>query len=601
MKRTGLALICLLAGTFLSFAGVVTPERSAGVAKNFFAATKAAGSSAMRLVASFPVSDTAAPDEAPAMYVYARESGGYVVVAGDDVAIPVLGYSTTGSFPTEAEMPVNMKSLLDWYAQVIGYARSQGWEPAASVRELWADPTKASASPMSTSVVLETANWNQWAPYNDLCPKPNGLSCPCGCVATAMAIIMRYHQWPVKGTGTLPAYDYWWDDAQQGYTQHVEPVLLGHTYEWDKMPLSYGNSYSQESGFQVAQLIRDLGVMSQMDYAPDGSGASGASPIKLAEYFGYDKQMRYQDREDYSDEHWEALIRHEIDAGRPVFHCGFSNGGGHAFVLDGYQDRYFHINYGWGGSSNNFYAMTPIEGQSDRLTEFNKWQDMVTHIMPDQGGAPYVSLSPYPYVSQLGWDFRAPSFQSPEMRFWVLTSTGSGPVEFCYCRYDREGNLKETLCEPFVREPQGYYLITPSVTCQAPSQVEDGDCIMLSCRGDLTEWEPIPQSRLNYLQFDRQRPLSELVSVGYTFGRVQDGTPYNLPNFFIRAYKDIYWEIRLDGEVVQRCSDREMQPEWKENLADFVDYEFIVQPGKGREYELFFRNFDEEMTLHIVL
>ena len=226
---------------------------------------------------------------------------------------------------------------------------------------------------------------------------------------------------------------------------------------------------------------------------------------------------------------------------------------------------------------------------------------MVTHIMPDQGGAPYVSLSPYQYVSQLGWDFRAPSFQSPEMRFWVLTSTGSGPVEFCYCRYDREGNLKETLCEPFVREPQGYYLITPSVTCQAPSQVEDGDCIMLSRRGDLTEWEPIPQSRLNYLQFDRQRSLSELVSVGYTFGRVQDGTPYNQPNFFIRAYKDIYWEIRLDGEVVQRCSDREMQPEWKENLDDFVDYEFIVQPRKGREYELFFRNFDEEMTLHIVL
>ena len=381
----------------------------------------------------------------------------------------------------------------------------------------------------------------------------------------------------------------------------MEPVLLGHTYEWDKMPLTYGSSYSQESGYQVARLIRDIGAMSQMDYAPEGSGAGGTSPIKLAEYFGYDKQMRYQDREDFSDEHWEALIRYEIDAGRPVFHCGFNKSGGHAFVLDGYQDRYFHINYGWGGASNNFYAMTPIEGQTNRLTEFNEWQDMVTHIMPDQGGEPYVSLLAYPNVSQLGWDFRSESFQSPDMLSWVITSTGSGPVELCYCLYGRDGKLKETLCEPFVREPQDYYLEIPSVTCQAPSQIEDGDCIMLSRRGDLAEWEPIPQSRLNYLQFDRQRPLSELVSVGYTFGRVQNWSPFSVPNFFIRAYKDIYWELRLDGEVVERCYDSLMRPEWKENLGDFVDYEFLAPTGKGREYELFIRNFDEEMTLHIVL
>lgn len=601
MKRTGLALICLLAGTFLSFAGVVTPERSAGVAKGFFAATKAAGSSAMRLVASFPVSATAAPDDAPAMYVYARESGGYVVVAGDDVAIPVLGYSTTGAFPTEAEMPVNMKSMFDWYAQVIGYARAQGWEPSASVRELWADQTKASASPMATSVLLETANWNQWAPYNDLCPRPNGVECPCGCVATAMAIIMRYHKWPEKGVGTLPAYDFGWDDNKQDYAHHVESILLGHTYDWDNMPLNYGNSYSQTAGYAVAELIRDLGVMSRMDYAPEGSGASGTSPIQLAKYFGYDKQMRYLDREDYSDERWEALIRYEIDAGRPVFHCGYSKAGGHAFVMDGYQDRYFHINYGWGGSSNNYYTLTPIEGEESRLTSFNEWQNMVTHIMPDQGGTPYVSLTAYSYVSQFGWDFQSPSFQSPEMMVRVMTSTGFGPVELSYCLYGRDGKLKETLCEPFVREPQNYSLLIPPVTCQAPSQLEDGDCIMLSRRSELSEWEPVIQSRLNYYQFDRRRPLSELVSVGYTFGLASHWSAFSRPNFFIRAYKDIYWELRLDGEVVYRCNHVDVQPYWNDSPSGFVDFEYIVPTGQGREYELFFRNFSEEMTLYITL
>ena len=615
MKKIGLVLIYLLAGVGLCQAGVVTPERSAGVAADFFMsgpiATKGTGASSVRLVASFPVSDDVAPGEAPALYVYAREAGGFVLVAGDDVARPVLGYAEKGSFPVGEEMPVNLKSLLKLYAQEIGYARAHGWEADASVRQMWTSP--ASAVPTSPPVLLTTATWNQMSPFNDMCPKVDGQECPCGCVATAIGIIMRYHKWPAQGTGVLPAYDFGWDGTKYGY--HVDAVQLGHTYEWDKMPMDYSSTSSQESRFQVARLMRDIGVMSEMDYYPTGSGAGSDSPIPLATYFGYDRQMRYYDRADFSDAWWESLIRKEIDAGRPVFHCGCTNDSGHAFVMDGYNDRYFHINYGWGGSGNAYYTMTPISGHESDLTDFNKWQDMVCHIQPDQGGAPYVNLYISSALAPFGWDFQSDSFRTGET--WLHSygrSTDDGQTKLCYCLYDRDGNLKETLCDPFTVTSGQWPLSVPSVTCKAPSNAADGDCIMLSREGELAPWEPLPQTRQQYLKLDGTRSLSELVSVGHTFGWVTQWGGEEDPNLFIRAYKDIYWELRTRDGLVMMTSARSDRSgycslgDWNLYFAyqfdrydtdrDWPYFEFFLPSG---EYTLFFRNFSEEMTLSISL
>ena len=615
MNRIGLAFICLLAGTFACLAGVVTPERSAGVAADYFsrlATTKGAGTGDIKLLASFPVSDNAAPDEAPAFYVYGRSNGGYVLVAGDDVARPILGYSDRGSFPSEAEMPDNMKDLLKLYALEIGYARAQGWEPDAATRQLWANP--GASTKASNPVLLTTATWNQWAPFNNLCPRVDGQECPCGCVATAIAIIMRYHKWPAQGTGTIPGYGFGWDYYTQDYRYHVDAVPLGHTYEWDKMQMDYSGSYSQEAGQQVAQLIRDIGVMCQMNYAPDGSGASSTSPIPMAEYFGYDKQMRYLDREYYSDSRWEEMMRDEIDAGRPIFHCGSSSRGGHAFVIDGYNDRYFHINYGWGGSSNNYYTVTPIDGHTSDLFEFNKWQDMVTHIMPDQGGAPYVGLEVSPYsILPFGWDFGAQSFQMSDLTIWKTYSTGDAPVELAYCLYDKNDTFKEVLSAPF-EIGLGDGVLTPVVTCQAPSQIADGDCIKIARQDDHQRWEPLQQSRSNYIKFDKKLSLSEKVSVGHTYGWiVQNSWLGDEPNFIFRAYKDVYWELRTrDGEVLTTSANA-MQNGFVskvgvvytrcefgngDSVREKPYFEFILPPG---EYTLFFRNFSEEMTLDITM
>ena len=323
MKRISLLFALLILAVFPGFAGEVSQERAASVATSFFASapTKSQETS-VQLVATFPEILTKAPDRAPALYVFERGAGGYVVVSGDDVSLPVVGYSLSGQFPKGTDLPDNMRSLLEWYVSIIEYARAQGWKAAAPVRSAWEDIVAAPGS--SDRVVLETARWGQGAPYNDLCPSENGQKCPTGCVATAMAIIMRYHQYPEKGSGTLPGYDYGWDSEQDTYLYHLDGFDLGHVYRWDLMPMNYRSGfYSQEEGAQVARLMYDLGVMSRMDYAPGGSGAPGTSPLLLAEYFGYDKQMRFLDRAQFSDTRWEHLIRDEIDAGRPVFHCGF--------------------------------------------------------------------------------------------------------------------------------------------------------------------------------------------------------------------------------------------------------------------------------------
>lgn len=614
MKRLFILFLCLWAGVVSCPGKVVPQERAEGVASTFFrqmtGGTKSAASGTVRLVATFPEVKTKVASTDPTIYVFEHASGGYVLVSGEEAGRPVLAYSLSGRFPALTEIPVNMRDVLDFYSAVLYRARVMGWKPDAAVRAEWDAPTKAAEG---TPVQLETAKWNQWSPYNDLCPLVDGQSVPCGCVATAIGIIMRYHKWPEQGSGTLPAYDYGWDNGK--YKYHMDEQVLGHRYNWDAMSVS-GN-FSQEGRSQVARLMLDLGVMCRMDYAPEGSGASSVTPIQLAKYFDYDKQMRYYDRGDgFSEARWEALIRQEIDASRPVFYSGVSSRGGHAFVIDGYNGRYFSINYGWGGADNAFYTLTPVEGHEADLMEFTTWHDMVCQIMPNQGGSPYVNIFANSSYTPFTWDFRSPSFVSPEVYLYLdsSASTGNGPTDLCFCLYDRSGRLKEVLSEAVTYYSEKENGVFPPVTCKAPSQIEDGDVIRLSRPDALEGWVPLPGSRMGWVEFDRKRPLPELVTLGHAFGYPWSVDVTWSPNLFFRVYKDIFWEIRRvrDGKVIQ-TSTQILEKYWSfwiddvyysmntvfENPRERVDHAFSL--SSGEEYELYFRNFAEEMTIRVVL
>ena len=611
MKHLLSVFAALLAFSLACPAAVGPPERGEGIAAAFFrsagGATKSTAQPSIHLLATYPEVKTKAASTDPLIYVYAQDGGGYVLVAGEDAARPVLGYDLSGSFPDETQTPPAMRDLLDFYMAVLYRARTLGWQPSADVRAQWDVPAKA--VPASSPVVLTTAKWNQFSPYNDLCPKVNGQECPCGCVATAIAIIMRYHSWPAQGTGTLPGYDYGWDGVQ--YQYHLDGLALGHPYNWDSMSLE-GN-FTQAGRGEVARLIRDLGIMCKMDYDPAGSGASSISPIYLAQYFSYDKQMRYYDREEYGDTRWEELIRDEIDARRPVFYCGVSkDGGGHAFVLDGYNGRYFSINYGWGGYSNAFYTLTPIEGHASDVTEFTQWQDMVCRIMPDQGGTPYVKLSSGGFAF-FGWDFRAAEFTAEGIYVYPHSylSTGDGVTPLCYCLYDRDGNLKEVLSEPYGFDSNEGRQYLPAIRCKAPSAVASGDVIQLSRPDDRYGWTAIPDDRLQQIRFS-ERPLSEMISFGHTYGEPSQ-PDFSLPStLFFRADKDLYWEIRRkDGTVLISSSSTvgmwgradygfnyRMSPRYNSTPQGSVDYSFWIPAG---EYAFCYRNATEEMTLHVKL
>ena len=599
MRRYFLLCLCLLSMAFGARAEKVTPQQAAAVAERFLQAESPATKAsqvALRLTGTWPQAQTKGAAEEPALYIFEREGGGYVVVAGDDVSLPVIGYSTTGRLQFD-QLPSNLLHILDWHASMIAYARKQGLQADADTKAQWLKAGNA-----GEAVQLETAQWDQRAPYNSLIPKLNGQACPTGCVATAMAIILRYHQWPEKGTGSLPGY-YWSDGDRQ-----IEGYALDHTYDWSQMPLKYeSGKYTTEQGAQVAQLMYDLAVMSSMQFHPSGSSAAGSVSLKLARYFGYDKQLRYVDWDYFKMDVWEEMLREEIDAGRPVFYVGTTDNEGHAFVVDGYKGAYFSLNYGWSGSQNGYYLLKPsVPLDKDAATKFCSWQGMVTHIYPDRGGELYISIAddvllPFP------WDFRSKSFPVGDHRLYQFASD-TGSLWLVYALYDREGRFKALTTDSVLVHTDNPYM--PGLTCNITCSIEEGDCLYLSKCED-GQWKPILQSHNAYLEFHPGKKISELVSVGYSIGDPEDYGLDAAPCFSLRGNtKEIYWEVWSEdlgvllstskslGDDVTYGDGRYVKTEhW---VRETDEFRFVFHYPAGT-YRILLRNFDEELTLYVKL
>lgn len=554
MKKI-LILILTLLSWQLAQADVVTVDQARRRAAQFFTAaevqTKATAvhPDDFKLIGTFPDVATKSSSEAPAMYIFERPAGGYAIVSGDDVARPVLGYSLKGHFPV-SDMPDNMRAMLQWYADIIAYAREQGWESAPDIEaDSGLDP--------ANSVQLQTAQWGQGHPFNDLVSEINGQKPPIGCVATAIAIIMRYHKWPSKGTGTLPSYDY----EKNGVNYHVEGFNLGHVYDWDKMPEDYRDC-SEEDAAQMARLLYDVAVMCQMSFYPGGSGASEREGARrLPEFFGYDKRVRsYERYEVYSDLQWESFISAEIDAGRPALFAGWSNGG-HSFVIDGYNGRYFSINYGWSGGSTwreghdrkgafkDYYTLTPIDGHEEDLLSYNRSQQLTTHIMPDQNGVPEP-------VVRVGDAINLPFVFELGEQFHLLGSAFNQSLEtftlaFRFALYDVNGNLKEVISAETNETLEGSFNVGRSIDfpCTITKPLAEGDQILLTMRDPVSgRWAPVTQARKSMIVFT-ERPLSELIEIGYGEEPIMSNwEDSKTRDIYIKYYKDVPWILcREDG------------------------------------------------------
>lgn len=344
MKRV-LSLLAALLTLTIADAQQINEQEAQRKAQKFFDKEKQAD--AARAVTERKAPMLTLASNGDEFYAFNDEAnGGYVVISGDGRMPDVLAYSYSGRFDVD-EMPSNMKAWIDGYAEQVAYLRSH---PEVRIAK------QATAERQNVGPLL-TSWFSQWSPYNNKCPKVDGKECPTGCVATAMAQIMHYWQWPKQTTDIIPGYT-------MGSSKINMPDIPITSIDWDNIQTQYDLSDKQTEAISTLMLL--CGTSLHMYYTPSFSAASYADVgYKLSKYFDYDGMWEEVSRKDYESADWEQVIYEELNGRRPVLYSGrYETGGGHSFVVDGYKDGYFHANWGWGGTET-WVLMTNSDGWHD--------------------------------------------------------------------------------------------------------------------------------------------------------------------------------------------------------------------------------------------
>ena len=309
--------------------------------------------------------------------IIGHEQEGFVIIANDDEVPAVVGYSQT-PFTT---FPPALEWYLDAADKALKYITANGQRRTAI--------PPSSEFPSKLDPLVKT-RWNQNKPYNNLCPGGNGSSSmlyPSGCVATALSQVMKYHNYPKQGNGE---HQYSFQPASGD--GRILYANFGETnYDWDNMLDDYSaTTYTEEQANAVATLMLHCGVSVDMGYTASGSGAYGQEAcLALKTYFRYNQNTRLYTRNYYTAESWMKMIYQELNQYGPIYYAGVSDGGGgHAFVLDGYDEKGFvHINWGWGGKSDGFFDIALLNPPS---YQFTAQQEMILNMNPD-ADIPYES------------------------------------------------------------------------------------------------------------------------------------------------------------------------------------------------------------------
>ena len=491
---------------------------------------------------------TASPSDA--YYVFNNDAGGFVIIAGDDAVTPVLGYTSTGSFDAE-NLPDGLKDLLKSYERQI-----------AALGDSYQANQTATRAGFTGENLLNTAKWNQNAPFNKYTPN-NYVT---GCVATAGAIVMKHHGYPAKGTGS---HSYTWNGKT--LTANFE---LG--YDWANMPAKYDGT--NDAAFDgVARLMSDLGVAVEMQYNKDGSGAYiGNLVTALQKYYGYSKLSHLMAIEDVGAEAWNGRLREEIDANRPVLYAASdpNTGGGHAFVIDGYKDESFSVNWGWGGLCDGFYkigALNPESAGKPTGEKYNVGQSAVFGMQPSDGTEK---------VSAIGFVKLANQLQTLNMNITDVKKGQRGAVfsapigntgdhnftgEIAVALMNAKGEMREiVITKPFKLTDfkTGYYYFSLSFSFESTVDAEPGDYLAIVAKEDGSE-EYIelydPDFERKRLPATGYKPLTYEIrtKVGEGATIKQAETWYNLSTNFYNGKPVIganyYYYLTLDAGIANCC------------------------------------------------
>lgn len=344
-----------------AYAGVVSADDARQMADEFFSASRNGGLASDR---TLELVYTAGSPSKPVYYVFnATDGKGFVIVSADDCTTPVLGYSFENPYVV-SKVPPAMRWMMSGVEKEIKAASGLQKAQAAPQRRM---AVRAAAARSAQETVLATPAWSQEGPFNNDIPGRPLV----GCVGTAMATIMKYHNYPAQGRGDFAG------------------VSFDVSYDWDNMRMdNYRSGYTEAEAAAVAQLVYHAAKSIDTQFGMSGSSAYEVRvPAALTNYFNYDPGVSYKKRSEVATQQaWDKIVKDEIDAGRPVLYCGQDVTAGHAFVCDGYNDAgYFHFNWGWGGLADGFYLSTALNPVASTSHQFNNLNTIIYNIKPSSG------------------------------------------------------------------------------------------------------------------------------------------------------------------------------------------------------------------------
>ena len=426
MRKIVVSIFALLVSSMTLMAERVSREDASLVANHFMNVAAPASADGVKRIAPakrMVLKQTSAQTENQ-YYVYENENGeGWVIISANDAVRPILAYSETGHFPIE-NMPSNLRKWMGKYDKFIKRIETDSVEASEETQALWDELRQDIRRAQAAVVVgpLITTQWDQDKPYNNLCPGTGTNKAYTGCVATAMAQVMNYWQWPINGTGSHSykpldvnnPYNEWTGkpNYSQRYTSTLSANFETTTYDWENMLDSYSSSATTMQKTAVATLMYHCGVATEMMYGNDADGGSGTYTLNFGDwddptcaqnalynYFRYKKPTGYM-RDGYnyggdtyykkwSDADWTAMVKEELDKQHPILYGGASDEGGHSFICDGYDNEgKFHFNWGWSGWNDGYFTLSNLVpgsgGAGGGGYDFSYDQDVIIGIEPDR-------------------------------------------------------------------------------------------------------------------------------------------------------------------------------------------------------------------------
>ena len=356
MKRLFLLLFAFVAVSITVHAGDVTEQEALLKAQQFLKGKTFKQKNLRRAPQR-----NATKKNAPYYVFNAEGNDGFVIVSGDDRTEAILGYADKGNLDMD-NLPDNLKAWLSTYESDL---------QSIAGKEISQAPKRLLNH--NAIAPLLSSQWGQGAPYNALCPEYNNERCVTGCTPTALAQLMYFHKWPESV------------NAIAGYESFEE--LPSTTFNWNQMQDTYDEG---DDASEVAKLMRYCGQAVKANYTSWGTFVydDWAWEKVLSDIFGYDKSLRTVGRNDFLEPSWQELLYEELKEGRPILYGGYTPGyDGHTFIVDGFKDGYFHINWGWNGFCDTYFLITVLDpyGSSNPQNGYTVYQKATIGIKKNGG------------------------------------------------------------------------------------------------------------------------------------------------------------------------------------------------------------------------